>query len=88
MNIHTTPADLAAISSMPGLYLNSSQVAERYGVSPDTVWRWSRNGEMPKPVKLSPGSTRWRLSDLTRHEAQFSAGFAIFLTFPLSLGSE
>ncbi len=88
MKKDNTPADLAASSGTPGFYLNASEVADRYRVSTDTIWRWSRNGDMPKPVKLSPGSTRWRLSDLSEHEAQFSVGFAIFFAFPMSFFPE
>jgi prophage regulatory protein len=88
MTTGNTPADLATSSGMPAFYLNASQVVDRYGVSTDTVWRWSRNGYMPKPVKLSPGSTRWRLSDLTKHEAQFSVGFTTFFAFPMSFFPE
>jgi prophage regulatory protein len=88
MTKDNTPADLAARSGTPGLYLNARQVADRYYVSTDTIWRWSRNGKMPKPVKLSPGSTRWRLSDLTKHEAQMSVGFTMIFAFPISFCPE
>ena len=50
-------------------------VAERYGVSVETVWRWSRADQgFPKPVSLSPGCTRWRLADLEDWEAAKAAG--------------
>lgn len=88
MTKDNTPADLAARSGTPAFYLNANQVADRYGVSTDTVWRWARKGDMPKPVKLSPGSTRWLLSDLTKHEAQFSVGFTMFFAFPMSFCPE
>lgn len=88
MTTDNTPADSAASSGMPAFYLNAGQVADRYGVSTDTVWRWSRNGNMPKSVKLSPGSTRWRLSDLTKHEAQMSVGFTMIFAFPISFCPE
>ena len=88
MNIHSTSAASAATTSGTGLYLSVAQVAERYGVSTDTVWRWSRNGDMPKPMKLSPGSTRWRLSDLIDHEARFSVGFIVVVPFPISFAAE
>ena len=81
MNIDNTSAAPAATSSMAGPYLNVTRVAERYGVSTDTIWRWSRNGAMPKPFKLSSGSTRWLLSDLVHHEAQFSVGFIVVMPF-------
>lgn len=65
------------------LYLNVNQVADRYGISTDTVWRWSRDGDLPKPVKLGPNATRWRLSDLLAHEATLRTFFA-FGGFELS----
>ena len=83
MNIDSTSAAPAATTSMAGPFLNVSRVAERYGVSTDTVWRWSRNGDMPKPFKLSSGSTRWRLRDLIDHEAQLSVGFMVVVPFPI-----
>ncbi|MBZ0330425.1 AlpA family transcriptional regulator [Halomonas sp. ANAO-440] len=49
-------------------------VAERYGVHPSTIWRWSRGsqksreGVFPKPIKVGPGCARWRLSDLLEYE--------------------
>lgn len=83
-----TPASLAAMSGTPSHFLDVSQVANRYRVSTDTIWRWSRNGGFPKPCKLSAGSTRWRLSDLIDHEAQLSTGFASSLTFSISFAAE
>lgn len=38
-------------------------VAELFGVSAPTVWRWSRTGQLPKPVKIG-GVTCWRVGDL------------------------
>lgn len=59
------------------LYLTVSQVADRYGVSNDTVWRWSRAGDLPKPVKVGPNVTRWRLSELMAHDATLKTFFAV-----------
>lgn len=51
-------------------FLPVKMVAERYGVSIETVWRWSRADKgFPRPISLSPGCTRWRLSDLENWEA-------------------
>lgn len=52
-------------------YLTVTQVAQRYEVSTDTIWRWARTGELPKGVKVGPNATRWRMSDLARHEETF-----------------
>lgn len=49
-------------------YLSDKTVAARYDVSRPTVWRWTRHGKFPKPVKLNNGSTRWKLSDLEKWE--------------------
>jgi len=34
-------------------------LAERYGVSRMTIWRWARVGKLPEPVKLGENTTRW-----------------------------
>ena len=52
-------------------FLNDREVAERYSVSRPTVWRWVSEGHLPKPVKVGPGSTRWRIADLDAHDAKF-----------------
>ncbi len=50
-------------------YLSVKQVARRYGNTASTIWRWvERNPAFPEPVKLSPGCTRWRLSELLHYE--------------------
>lgn len=61
------------------LYLSVRQVADRLGVSTDSVWRWKRNGEFPKAVKLSGRTTRWRLSDIEAWEAGRAACFVMRL---------
>lgn len=58
------------------LYLTVQQVAERYGVSTDSIWRWKRNGDFPSPVRIGSNCTRWRLSDLIEHESKMTACFA------------
>ena len=56
-------------------YLNDLALADRYGVSRATVWRWvKKTPGFPQPVKLSPGCTRWRASDLEAWEASRDGG--------------
>jgi len=50
------------------LFLSDMQVAARYAVSRATIWRWSRGTDFPDPVRLGPGTTRWRLSELEEWE--------------------
>ena len=52
------------VSPQDEAYLNVKQVAERLGVSTDTIYRRKREGDFPMAVKLSPGVVRWRLSDI------------------------
>lgn len=35
-------------------------------ISQATLWRWVSKGEFPKPVKLSPRITAWRVADVSR----------------------
>ena len=58
-------------------YLNVEQVAIRFGVSTDTIWRWKRNGDFPKAVRIGPNITRWRLEDILEHECTFASCFAV-----------
>ena len=51
-------------------YVTDKVLAERYGVAPETIWRWNRNkGSFPKAVKLSEGVTRWKLDQIEAWEA-------------------
>ncbi|WP_397544216.1 helix-turn-helix transcriptional regulator [Roseovarius salis] len=55
---------------MPETFLRDTDCAARYSVSRNTWWRWQRERtDMPRPVRLSPGCTRWKLSDLIAWEA-------------------
>lgn len=50
------------------LYLQDKEVAERYGVHRTAIWRWVREVNFPKPTRLTPGTTRWKLSDVEEWE--------------------
>ena len=50
-------------------FLTDVEVAKRFCVTRQTIWRWSRDrAEFPKPVQLSPGTSRRRLSELVIFE--------------------
>ncbi|WP_423208690.1 helix-turn-helix transcriptional regulator [Paracoccus yeei] len=52
------------------VFLSDQQVAERYGLkSREAIWKWVKRNQFPKPIKLSPGCTRWRLNDIENWEA-------------------
>ena len=49
-------------------YGSDVYLADLFGVSRATVWRWAASGILPQPVKLSPGCTRWRLDQIKQLE--------------------
>ncbi|MEB8387596.1 helix-turn-helix domain-containing protein [Rhodobacteraceae bacterium KMM 6894] len=63
------------------LYLSAEQVALRFGVSIDTIWRWKREGDFPAAVKLGGTTTRWRLSDIEEWGGQLVSGFMTSFDF-------
>ncbi|WP_081698963.1 AlpA family phage regulatory protein [Marinobacter sp. EVN1] len=50
-------------------YLSARELASRYEVSLVTPWRWAKQGSFPRPVKLGPNCTRWKLSEIEAWEA-------------------
>ena len=53
----------------PETYLSDRQISARYGVHRMTPWRWLKSDPtFPKAVKLSPGCTRWKLSEIEAWE--------------------
>lgn len=56
---------------MPETYLTDSDIARRYNIARPTVWRWAREqADFPKPVKLTPGCTRWKASEIEAWETR------------------
>jgi prophage regulatory protein len=51
----TTPQD------HPVTYTTDKALAAKWSVSRTTIWRWAAQGRIKKPVKLSPGCSRWEL---------------------------
>ena len=56
-------AQLATTKNNPGML----------PVSPATVWRWVREGKLPKPFKLSASVTVWNASEIEAFIAQRAA---------------
>ncbi len=54
---------------MPDTYLSDRQLGARFGVHHLTIRRWERTDPtFPRSIKLTPGCTRWRLSDIIAWE--------------------
>jgi predicted DNA-binding transcriptional regulator AlpA len=41
-------------------YVRAKQIAKDKSISISTVWRWAREGILPKPIKLTSRTTVWR----------------------------
>lgn len=57
----------------PVEFISDIQLSRRYEVSRNTIWRWTKEGQFPKPVKLGPACTRWRLADVEKWEQEREA---------------
>jgi prophage regulatory protein len=60
------------------IWVNADEIAARFRVSRNTIWRWARtpDNEFPDPVRLTPRVTRWRLADIERFEEMRSEALA------------
>lgn len=52
------------------MYTNDQGLAARLSVSRQTIWRLVKSDPtFPKPIRLTPGCTRWLLSEVQTWEA-------------------
>jgi prophage regulatory protein len=50
-------------------YLRVTDLAARFSVNRSTIWRWcNTDPTFPKPVRLGPFVTRWKLSEIEAWE--------------------
>lgn len=50
-------------------FLSDQQLADRFSVSRQTIWRWHRErSNFPRARILSPGCTRWCLVEVEQWE--------------------
>lgn len=57
-------------------HLNIKEVAERYGVSKQTVARWAGSGVFPPPVRVGVKLLRWAVVDLDAYDISLRANAA------------
>ena len=48
-------------------FLNSKDLAERYGISPQSIRQFAREGKLPPPLKIG-GVQRWSEADILAFE--------------------
>lgn len=51
-------------------FVTDRDLAERYQVNRCSPWRWAQKGTFPKPIKLSPGVSRWDIRQVEQHERE------------------
>ena len=54
-------------------YLPVEDVAKRFNVSVDTIYRWRRKGFFPSPIIFGPKTARWSLIQLMDFEMKLHA---------------
>lgn len=59
-----------AIQQYPPAYLRLADMRTRYRVSGSTIWNWAADEStgFPKPIRLGPNTTVWRIADLLQWE--------------------
>lgn len=45
-------------------FYKASTVAKKFDVSVTTVWRWSKSGVIPPPIKISENISRWDAEEI------------------------
>jgi len=45
-------------------HYRAHELAEQLGVARGTIWRWVREGRLPKPIKLTAGTSVWKADDV------------------------
>ena len=61
-------------------YLTVKQLSTKFRVHAATVWRWTSTGRLPQPVRVAPGTTRWRSDEVAAVEARIAAERALTTT--------
>ena len=46
------------------MYIRAKSVAKRLDMSESSVWRLVQQGILPKPIKLTPRTTVWSVSEI------------------------
>ncbi len=59
LKAQTTTAASVATHEKKAVF-QSSDIMRMFGISRATVWRWVRNGTLPKPVKMGTQLNVWK----------------------------
>ncbi len=61
---------MTATKMQEKMFYRLSELKPLIGVSGSTIWLWIKQGQFPKPVKLSQNTTAWHSDDIKRWTAE------------------
>jgi predicted DNA-binding transcriptional regulator AlpA len=50
-------------------FVADAELADLFGVMPNTIWRWAKQGLLPAPRRFSTRCTRWNVGEVRNHLA-------------------
>ncbi len=62
----TSEATESTLSTSQDRILRPRALSNKLDLSLATLWRLRRRGDLPEPIRLSPGCVGWRSSDIER----------------------
>jgi len=62
MSTHNLKEDMMIVFDSP--YQTRHQLEKLFKVSPATIYRWIKEGNFPKPVRLGANMVRWKAVDI------------------------
>lgn len=67
---HVSPKSASSQSSTK--YLTAADVCRQWRISRVTLWRWSRQGFAPRPVRFAAGTVRWAAEEIEEFEQRLA----------------
>ena len=61
------------------LIFSTDDLAASLGVQRGTIYRWHKQGRLPKGFLLSPSNRRWHVNKLAHHSHELAIAFSHFL---------
>lgn len=74
MATETNDPSLTNFDVLPdSAFIQSATLAALFQTSDTTIWRWTKDGKLPKPHKLGGNTTRWRIGEVRKAIAKLAA---------------
>lgn len=58
----------------PTHFIRAKELSQRWGVHRSTIWRWARQGRLPRPKRFSKGVAAWPMAVVWEFERQDTEG--------------